>query len=198
MIDINHLKENPEAYRDTIKKKNQKDKLPLVDEAVRLDTDIKALKASAQKLRADRNKVSEAINEAKKSGKDVKKVLEEAKEIPKKIEQIEAEQIKLEHELDGIIRAIPNIMHKDVPIGKDGTDNVETMKIGTVKNFKFPVKAHSELAEELGIADFDSARNVAGTGFYYLEGDLALLNQALIRFAIDKMVLKGFRYIETP
>ncbi len=104
----------------------------------------------------------------------------------------------LEEKLTTILAKIPNIMHKDVPIGKDDSENVEWEVIGKPHKFDFEVKSHADIAENLGVADFDSSAKTSGNGFYYLQGDLALMNQALIRFAIDKLVQKGFNYVETP
>ncbi len=198
MIDINLLRTNPELVKDNIRKKFQKDKIKLVDEAVKLDSEIKQLKQQAQDLRTERNTLSMQINDAKKAGKDVKKILDKAKKIPEQIKEIEDEELKLDHKLTEIIYALPNMMHASVPLGRDASENKELRKIGKPKEFKFEVKNHAELAEKLHVADFDASAKTSGTGFYYLEGDLALLNQALIRFAIDTMVDKGFRYIETP
>ncbi len=198
MIDINLIRENAEFVKSNIKRKGQIEKLPLVDEAKKLDIQIKELKQSAQQLRAERNKISEKINEAKKKGKDVKKILEEAKKIPDKIKVLEDEQIKIENLLNEIMQKIPNIMWKDVPKGKDATQNVEIKKGGKIKKFDFPVKNHVEIIETLQIGDFEASARVSGKGFYYLKGDLALLNQALIKFSIDFMTKKGYTNIEPP
>ena len=198
MIDINLIRENSKLVKDNIKKKAQDAKLPLVDEALKLDVEIRKLKAQAQELRSERNKVSEKINEAKKSGKDVKKVLEDAKKIPEKIKVLEDEEAKLVSVLTDIMLKIPNIISKEVPKGKDSSENVEIKKGGKIKTFKYPIKTHVELLENLGLADFEASARVAGKGFYYLKGDMALLNQALIRFTLDFMSKKGYQYIEPP
>jgi seryl-tRNA synthetase len=198
LIDINTVRNDPKLVKENIKKKFQDQKLPLVDEVIKIDSKLKALRQEAQDLRTERNAVSLQINEAKKSGKDVKKILEKAKKIPDQIKEIEDEALKLDHELVQILNAIPNIMNKSVPIGKDASQNKELKKIGKPKKYKYEIKNHAELAENLGMADFDSSRKTSGAAFYYLESDLALLNQALIRFAIDRMTSHGFRYVETP
>ncbi len=198
MIDINLIRENPKLVKENIKKKFQDKKLELVDEAIRLDAKIREFMQNAQSLRAQRNNLSKEINEAKKAGKDVKAVLEKAKKIPDEIKRLEDEQRRLEDRLMQIMYAIPNIMHKAVPKGKDATQNKEIKKVGKPKKFAFPIKTHVEIAESLGLADFEASAKVAGKGFYYLKGDLALLNQALIKFAVDFIVKKGYTYIETP
>ena len=198
MIDLNLIRENPKLVKDNIKRKFQDEKLPLVDEAAKLDADIRKLKTEAQELRSERNRISEKINEAKKAGKDVKKVLDEAKKIPDRIKIIEEKQMSLEAALENIMLKIPNIIYKGVPKGKDAKENVEIKKGPKPKKFDFPVKTHVELLENLGLADFEASARVAGKGFYYLKGDLALLNQAIIRFAIDFMAKKGYCYVESP
>ncbi len=198
MIDINLIRETPRLVKENIKKKFQNEKLPLVDEAARLDSQIRKLKTEAQELRTERNMLSLRINEAIKAGKDAKPILEKAKKIPEQIKVLEDEEAKLADVLTDIMLKIPNIISKHTPLGKDASQNKVIRKNGTIKRFDFPVKNHVELAENLKAADFDASAKVSGKGFYYLKGDLALLNQALIRFAIDFMKKKGYQYIETP
>lgn len=198
MFDIKFLREHPDKVKDNIKKKGKNDRLKLVDLVLDKDKKWRELKGEVDNLRAERNKLSKAVGEAKKSGKDAKKLLKEASEIPDKIENLEKKMYSLEEELNEILTKIPNMMHESVAIGKDDSENVTMRKIGKPKEFGFEVKSHSEIAENLGVADFDASAKTSGNGFYYLQGDLALLNQALIRFAIDKLVSKGFTYVETP
>lgn len=198
MFDIKLLRENPDLVKDNIKKKGKKDRLKLVDEILAKDTKWRSLKGEVDNIRAERNKLSKEIADAKKSGKDAKKLLKQAGEIPARIEDVEKSMYELQEELAQMLSKIPNIMHKDVPIGKDDSENKEWEVIGKPKKFDFDVKSHAEIAEKLGVADFDASAKTSGNGFYYLQGDLALLNQALIRFALDKLVQKGFTYVETP
>ena len=200
MIDIKLIRENPELVKENMKKKFQNDNLKLVDEVITLDEKWRKLKYEEDTLRSERNKVSQDINEAKKKKdeKSAKQLLKRAKEIPDKIAEIEEKRKKLEEEITGIMLQIPNVISKHVPKGKDGTENVEIKKGGTIPKFDFPVKNHVELTEALGIADFDASAKVSGKGFYYLKKELALLDQALIRFAIDFMSKKGYEYIEPP
>lgn len=200
MIDIDVLRENPELVKENIKKKFQDEKIPLVDKLLKLDKDWKKIKYDEEQLRAERNSISKEIAEAKKN-KDEKKaseLMKKAKEIPVKIEDLNKKRQKTEKQIREIQIQIPNIMSKNVPIGKDDSENVEGKKVGSVKKFDFDVKNHAELIEDLGMADFDSSSRVSGTGFYYIEGEIALLNSALINFARDIMVSKGYRYVETP
>ncbi len=198
MIDIKLIRENPEAVKSNIKKKFQEKKLVLADELIEKDARWRALKQESDALRAERNSISREINEEKKAGKNTSELLKKAKEIPDKIAETETEMAKLEEEINVLLKEMPNIIHPNVPLGKDFSQNKELKKIGKPKSFAFPVKSSSEIGEGLGVLDCDSSSNTSGNGFYYLEGELALLNQALIRFAIDVMVKKGYRYVETP
>ncbi len=198
MIDIKLIRETPEIVKENIKKKYQDNKLALVDKIRKKDVEWRNLKMKVDGLRHERNKISKEIAEVKKSGKNASALLKRAALIPKKIEEIEGDCNKIEEEVREMLMKIPNIIHFSVPIGKDSTQNVEIKKIGTPRKFKFTPKSHIEIAEKLGVADFDSAAETSGNGFYYLYGDLALLNQALIRFGVETMVKHGYTYSETP
>ena len=198
MIDIKLLRENPELVKENIKKKFQNEKLKLVDEVLEIDKKWRNLKYDEDKLRSERNKISEEINKLKKQGKSADREIKQAKKIPEEIEKIGEKRKKLEEKITEIMYKIPNIIHNSVPIGKNDSENVEVKKIGIPKKFDFKVKSHVEIGEELGMLDFDTSAEVSGKGFYYLKGDLALLNMALINFARDFMMSKGFEYIEPP
>ena len=200
MIDINLIRESPDLVKANIQKKGQDEKLVLVDEIVKLDEKWRKEKYKTDGLRAERNKISEEINKAKKNKdeKGAKELIKAAKEIPEKIKKAEEKGDRLSEEIRKIMVQFPNIISKETPVGKDESKNVEIKKWGKIPKFNFEVKNHVELVENLGIADFDSSARVSGTGFYYLKGELALLNQALVRFAIDFMKAKGYEYIETP
>jgi seryl-tRNA synthetase len=198
MIDINLLRDNPQVVRDNIKKKSQNAKLPLVDIIIGLDKEWRAIKVEADNLRHERNKISESINIAKKAGGDVSSILKRAKEIPQRLSSIEEKEKSLEEEIRKNMLQLPNIISPQTPQGKDSSQNVVVKKGGKVSKFDFTPKNHVDLLEGLGIADFNASARVSGNGFYYLREELALLNQALIRFAIDFMRSKGYEYIETP
>ncbi len=194
MIDINLVRESPDLLKENMKKKFKDSRK--VDEVLDLDEKWKKLKFDEEQLRKERNSISKKIAALKKEGKDASKEMKKAKAIPEKIEALEEKRKKLYEDLNSALSEIPNIISDNVPIGKDESENVEVRKIGDVKDKD--VKNHVEIVEELNVGDFDSASRVSGTGFYYLEGDLALLNRALINFAIDKMIEKEFLYVETP
>ncbi|MFB6246778.1 MAG: serine--tRNA ligase [Candidatus Pacearchaeota archaeon] len=198
MLSIDVVKENPEAVKETIKNKFQGDKLELVDKAIEIDKKWRELKKQEDDLRAERNKVSKKIAELKKKGENAEEEMKRAKEIPDKISELHKKQEETLEERNLILQKLPNFMSERTPVGKDDSENVTEEYFGEKPEFDFEVKPHSQIAEELGMADFESAAEVSGSGFYYLEGDLALLNQALIQYAIDKMTSKGYRYVETP
>ena len=200
MIDIKLIRENSKLVKENIRKKFQNEKIPMVDKAKELDENWRKLRYKIDKLRAERNKISKEINQAKKS-KDEKKskeLIKKAKKIPEKIEKIEKKEKKLYDEINKIMLQIPNIIHESVPKGKDESDNVEIKKIGEPRKFDFKVKNHIDIGEKLNGLDFVRSAKVSGKGFYFMKGDLALLNMALIQFAIDFMKQKGYVYVEPP
>lgn len=198
MIDIKLIRENPELVKENIKKKFKEEKLPLVDEVLKLDSEWRKYRLEADKLRHERNVISEEINKAKKEGKDIKELLEKAKEIPKRLEEVEKKEKELGEKIREIMYKIPNIIHPSVPIGRDDSENVEIKRIGKPKIPKYEIFHHAQLAEKLGCADFDSARETSGNGFYYLEGELAVLHSAMLAFARDYMIKQGFKYVIPP
>ena len=197
MIDIKLIRENTKQVKENIKKKFQTEKLSLVDKVKKLDEEWRKQKYQVDKIRASRNKISEEINKAKKEKQDIKPLIAKAKQIPDKIKKIEEKADKLQEQIKEIMYQIPNIISKQTPIGKDESKNKETKKSGKIPKLT-NVKNHVEILEKLDLVDFDASAKVSGNGFYYLKKELALLNQALIRFAIDFMQKKGYEYIETP
>jgi seryl-tRNA synthetase len=200
MLDINFIRENPKEVKANIKKKFQNEKLKLVDEVLELDSSWRKLKYKEDGLRSDRNKISKEISEAKKSKeeKKAKELMKKAKEIPGKISKSEEKKKKLEIKIRALMYKIPNMIHDSVPLGKDDSENVELEKFGSNKLPGFEILNHAELAEKICGVDFDSARDVSGNGFYYLTGDLARLHSAVLAFARDFMIEKGFDYVIPP
>jgi seryl-tRNA synthetase len=198
MIDIKLIRENPELVKENIKKKFQNEKIKLVDEVIELDKEWREIKYDEDKLRAERNKISEQINELKKAKKNADKELKKAKEIPEEIEQLGIKRKDIEGKIKFIMYKIPNIIHSSVPLGKNDTENVELKRIGKAEVPKYEILNHAELAEKMNGADFDSARETSGNGFYYLTGDLAVLHSALLAYARDYMIKKGFTYVIPP
>ncbi len=171
----------------------------MLEELLEADAEWRRCKQRVDQLRAERNTLSQAINAAKKRGEDVTALVQKAKELPGKIKAEEARlQQLMNEEILPRLRRIPNFMHPDVPYGKDDSENPEVKRHGTPRRFTFPVRNHVELCEQLGLADFEASARTSGNGFYFLKGDLALLNQALIRYAITVMLKHGYQYIEPP
>ena len=200
MIDIKFLRENPDAVKENIKKKFQDNKLPLVDEVIELDSQLRNAKQEADNLRASRNKLSKQIGTLMGQGKK-----DEAEEIKKQVSDNAArlaELEKLEEELAEKIKkdmmVIPNIIDPSVPTGKDDSENVEIKRYGEPVVPDFEVPYHADIMEKLHGIDLDAARRVAGNGFYYLMGDIARLHSAVISYARDFMINRGFTYCVPP
>jgi len=198
MLDIKFIRENKELVKENIKKKFQDEKIAKVDELLEKDSKNRELLKKSQDLRAERNKLSEEINKAKKEGKDASEIIQKVKDIPRQIATIEEEQKALTDAIKEILYILPNMIHDSVPIGKNDKENVVQETIGEPTKMSFEPKSHAELVEKKGLADFDTSSETSGNGFFYLKGDLALLNMALINYARDYMVKEGYEYIEPP
>ncbi len=198
MLDAKFIRENIDELKDTIERQKKPELLDSLNKLLELDEEWRKLKKSSDSLRSERNQVSEAINNAKKQGLPADEFIKQAKEIPQRLKDTEDKMLKLEVDMHSLRKKIPNVMHKDVPFGKDETENVEIKTWGDKPKFSFKVKNHVEITEELGVADFEQAATTTGNGFYFLKGDLGLLNQALLRFAFEKLTLKGYTYVEPP
>ncbi|WP_337405535.1 serine--tRNA ligase [Suilimivivens sp.] len=200
MIDIKFLRENPEAVKENIKKKFQDSKLPLVDEVIALDEESRKTKQEADDLRANRNKLSKEIGalmaQGKKEEAEARKV--EVAAGARRLVELEEKEKKLEEKVTKIMMVIPNIIDPSVPIGKDDTENVEITRYGEPVVPDFEIPYHTEIMERFNGIDLDSARKVAGNGFYYLMGDIARLHSAVISYARDFMIGRGFTYCVPP
>ncbi|MBU4072444.1 MAG: serine--tRNA ligase, partial [Candidatus Thermoplasmatota archaeon] len=189
---------NVDLVKENIKKKFKNELLEMVDDIIEKDEEYRIFLQQAEKLRYERNEVSQQISELKKKGKDATELMMQAKNIPEQIFQIEKKSLLLKTDILDIQKRIPNIIHSSVPIGKDASDNVEIKKIGKPIVPKYEIFNHAELAERLGGADFETARETSGKGFYFLKGDLARLSVAMNAFARDYMIKQGFEYMEPP
>jgi seryl-tRNA synthetase len=198
MLDIKLLRENPDLIRKDLEKRKDKEKLELLERILKLDEEWRSLKHEEDLLRKKRNELSQKINEAKKAGHSAEHVLAEARKIPEQIRESEQRRNAMESEIRLGLGALPNIMHPSVPYGADDLENREVRRVGLPVKKDFELKPHQEIAEKLGVADFERSTKIAGAGFYFLKGDLALLNHAIIRFAIDQLVRKGYTYVEPP
>ncbi len=200
MIDIKFLRENPDVVRENIRKKFQDTKLPLVDEVIALDEELRATKRRADELRANRNKVSKSIGAlmAQKRFDEAEAAKKLVGEQAQELAQCEAREAELEEKVKGIMMIIPNIIDPSVPIGKDDSENVEVERYGDPVVPDFDIPYHTDIMETFAGIDLDSARKVAGNGFYYLMGDIARLHSAVISYARDFMIDRGFTYCIPP
>ena len=200
MLDLRFVRENPEIVKENIRKKFQDNKLSLVDEVIALDEENRRLKQEADELRANRNKFSKMIGALMAQGKK-----EEAEEAKKKVTEQsellaadEAKEAELDEKIKKIMMTIPNIIDPSVPIGKDDSENVEVQKYGEPLVPDFEIPYHTDIMERFCGIDLDSARRVAGNGFYYLMGDIARIHSAVISYARDFMIDRGFTYCIPP
>ena len=200
MLDIKFVRENPEAVKENIKKKFQDEKLPLVDEVIALDKQARELQQEADELRAKKNAIAKQIGALMAQGKK-----EEAEEVKKEVAknaarlaELESQEPQVREELKKKMMVIPNIIDPTVPIGKNDTENVELQRFGDPFVPDFEVPYHTDIMEKLNGIDLDSARKVAGNGFYYLMGDIARLHSAVISYARDFMIDRGFTYCVPP
>ena len=200
MLDIKFVRENPEAVKENIRKKFQDSKLELVDQVIALDRENREIKQEVEALRANKNKISKQIGALMGQGKK-----EEAEEVKKqvaasgaRIEELSAREKEVEEELRRIMMMIPNIIDPQVPIGKDDSENVEVERFGDPVVPDYEIPYHAQIMESFDGLDLDSARKVAGNGFYYLMGDIARIHSAVISYARDFMINKGFTYCVPP
>ena len=200
MLDIKFVRTNPDAVKENIKKKFQDYKLPMVDEVIELDAKSRAVQQEASALRSERNKISKQIG-----GLMAKGMKEEAEEMKKKVaeeaarlEELEAQEKELSEKVTSIMMNIPQMIDLSVPIGKDDSCNVEVQKYGEPVVPDFEIPYHTDIMESFHGIDLDAARKVAGNGFYYLMGDIARLHSAVLAYARDFMIDRGFTYVIPP
>ena len=200
MIDIKFLRENPDVVRENIKNKFQDEKLPLVDEIIKLDEARRTNQQEADEIRAHKNKISKEIGAMMAQGKkeEAMALKDEVAKEAKRLEELEENQKKLDEEVTNKMMIIPQIIDKSVPIGKDDSENVEIEKFGEPVVPDFEIPYHTDIMESFCGIDLDAARRVAGNGFYYLLGDIARLHSAVISYARDFMIDRGFTYCVPP
>ena len=200
MIDIKFLRENPDIVKQNIKNKFQMHKLPLVDEVIEVDNKNRELKLHGDELRAQRNSLSTQIGGLMRDGKkdEAEKIKAEVKKINDELAENEKLEAEYSEKVTNIMMKIPNIMHESVPIGKDDSENVENEKFGEPVVPDYEIPYHTDIMESLAGIDLDAARRVAGNGFYYLVGDIARLHSAVLSYARDFMINKGFTYCIPP
>ena len=200
MIDLKFLRENPEVVKQNIRNKFQDSKLPLVDEVIELDAQARKTQQEADALRADRKKLSKQIGALMGQGKkdEAETVKAQVNTSAERLDELEKKETELQEKVTKIMMTIPNIIDPSVPIGKDDSENVEVQKFGEPVVPDFEIPYHAEIMESFHGLDLDSARKVAGNGFYYLMGDIARIHSAVISYARDFMINRGFTYCVPP
>lgn len=200
MLDIKFLRENPDLVKENIKKKFQDQKLPLVDEVIVKDRELRTMKQRVDDLRAQRNAMSKQIGGLMKEGKrdEAEAVKQQVASMADELKEIEEKEAVVRDRVQEIMMQIPNMIDPSVPIGKDDSENVELEKFGEPVVPAFEIPYHTEIMERFNGIDLDSARKVAGNGFYYLMGDIARLHSAVISYARDFMIDRGFTYVVPP
>src|SRR3989344_8177197 len=198
MLDINLIREQPDLVKKDLEKRSMLDKILWITEIRELDTAWKNIKLHVDDLRHMRNKLSLEISTLKKEKKDATAALKQASEIPQRIAEKETEQQVIWRQIEEKLTRLPNVLHDSVPFGTDDEHNKVEKLFGTKAKTAFPLKSHVDLLEELDIADTERAAKIAGARFWFLKGDLALLEHALQRYAIDFMLQRGFTLIQPP
>jgi len=198
MLDIRVIREHPEIVRKDLKKRGDLEKLRMLDNLIEYDKQWRKLLTEVNEMRHRRKVVTTEIASLKKRGEDASKQMEEAKTIPQEIRKLEKHVREYKEKVDRILLRLPNILHESVPFGKDETENVVAKRVGKPPEFDFKPKSHVEIALDLDLIDFDRAAKVAGHGFYYLKGDLARLDYAIMNYTIDFLRKRGYTLIEPP
>lgn len=200
MLDIKLFRENPEVIKENLKKKFQDHKLDRVDQIIELDKEYRDLKTRADYLRGQRNSLSKQIGQlmGQKKIEEANEVKDQVQSMAEELKAIEEKETPMFNELQQLLMTIPNLIADDVPIGKDDSENVELYRVGEPVIPSFEVPYHVEIMEKMNGIDLDSARKTSGTGFYYLMGDVARLHSAVLSYARDFMIDKGFTYVIPP
>jgi len=198
MIDIKLIRENPEMVRENLEKRHDPDAIKKLNDVIKLDKEWREVTKELNYSRKRRNEVTTEIAKLKKEGKDIKKQVKEIQELPKKIKELEENEVKLKEKLRPYLMSIPNLLHDSVPFGKDENDNVEIKRWGKIPTFSFQPKTHIEILEDLGLVESERAAKISGMGFFYEKEELALLDLALQRFAIDFLRKRGYKLVIPP
>jgi len=198
MLDIKLIREHPEVVRSNLEKRGDAEKLRMLNDLIRVDQEWRDLLTRVNGLRHSRRLVTEEIAELKKAGKDTSKKVEEAKNIPKEIQKLETQVEERKEKVNHILLRLPNILHESVPVGKDESANEIVRVVGKPPKFDFEPKNHLQIVENLGLIDAERAAKVAGHGFNYLKGALALLDFAISAYAIDLLIKRDYQIVEPP
>jgi seryl-tRNA synthetase len=198
MLDIKLIRENPDTVRRNLEKRGNPELQRQLDRLIQYDEEWRRLLTEVNELRHKRRELTEEVAKLKKEGKDASKKVQEAKVIPERIEKLEKMVEERRQEVEALLYRLPNLLHESVPVGKDESANQVTRVCGKPPKFDFPAKNHLEIVQDLDLIDSERAAKVAGHGFYYLKGALALLDLAIVRYAIDFLASKGYQPVEPP
>jgi seryl-tRNA synthetase len=198
MLDIRFVRAHPEIVKADLQKRNDPEKIGWVDDLLKKDARSRELKVETDTLRQRRNTIARDINAAKKAGLDAKELMAEAAALPQKIRACDTEQEEIKDITHNYLMRLPNILHDSVPVGKDDSENVEVKRVGTPRTVDFEIKNHGQLAADNNWADFERATKISGAGFYFLKGNLVLLDLALQRYSLDQLSKKGFIPVIPP
>lgn len=198
MLDIKLIREKPDIVRKNLKKRGDEEKLELLEEVIKTDKSWREILKKVNDLKEKRNKLTQEIAQLKKQGKNIDRKTKEIKELPEKIKKLDEKSDILKEHVKMLLMRLPNILHESVPTGKDESENVEIKKIGSPPKFNFEPKNHLDIALNLDLIDRERANKVAGHGFYYLKNQLVLVDLAILKFAIDFLLKKGYTLIEPP
>ncbi|MCW4033800.1 MAG: serine--tRNA ligase [Candidatus Bathyarchaeota archaeon] len=198
MLDIKLVREHPELIRQDLQKRCEPEKLQMLEDLIEYDVQWRKLLTEAEQLRHKRKTITAEVANLKKQRKDATTQIEQAKAIPQQIKDVETQVADYREKADSLLMKLPNVLHESVPYGKDEHDNVVERVVGKAPQFDFEPKSHVELASDLGLIDFEQAAKVAGHGFYYLKGDLARLDFAIITYTIDFLRNRGYTLIAPP
>jgi len=198
MLDIKLIRETPDVVRDNLKRRHEPENLALLDQVIEDDLKWRSLVSQVNNLRRRRNEISAEIGRAIREGKDAAGLRAEASELPGNISEVETEMRQVEACLNKGLMKLPNMLHSSVPYGIDDSENVVVSSWGEAPVLDFEVKSHADLANDLGIVDFERGAKVSGSGFYYLRNEFALLDYAVMRYAVDFLLSKGYSLIEPP
>lgn len=198
MLDINLIRSNPKLVEENLKKRQDPEKIALLQGLIEKDREWRSLKQEIDALKQKRNIISGVIAEEMRAGRDVSTKTAEAKQIPALIKEKEARTAELKEKVGYCLMRLPNLLHNSVPFGKDESENIVVKKVGKPKKPSFELKHHGKLAEELGLADFERAVKISGNGFFYLKGQLVLLDLALQKYALDLLCKRGFVPVQPP
>ena len=198
MLDIRLIRDNSKAVEENLLRRGDKDKVRLLYDLIRLDSDRRKAIQDVEKLKHMKNNITKDISELKSKGKPVKAKLKEVKELPNRIKKLDGKLSGLDKKCHSILMTLPNMLHESVPQGKDDSDNAELRRWGQQPKFNFTPKGHMEILQQLDMIDFERAAKVSGAGFYYLKGDAVILDMSLQRFALDMLRKRGFVVVEPP